>query len=196
MTRFLAPVLAVLAGLIVGIGSALLVLGNGQLLGRSEKDYWFGNKNAGAAAADPYTRGIVANIGLLAMNRNESVYFHRYKDDHGAPLHEGCVYEMKGGKLPARWWSVTIYAADEFLPMNKDQASSLDATRIAGQADGTWTARLADDQAGAANWISTRSAGTFSLSLRMYNPEDAARDDPMSIDYPSLKLLSCTGGST
>jgi len=185
---------AVAIGLIVGIGSAWLVLGNGQLLGRFEYDHWFGNANAASAAADPYTRGIVATIGLLALNRSETIYFHRYVDENGQPLAESCVYDLIGGDLPARWWSITVYAADDFLPLNDDAALSVDATQIVREPDGSWTARLAPQRAGASNWISTRAAGTFSLALRMYNPGDRARDDASSIPYPKIRRVSCGEG--
>lgn len=187
---------AVAIGLVVGIGSAWLVLGNGQLLGRFEYDHWFGNENAGSTAADPYTRGIIATIGLLALNRSETIYFHRYLDEDGQPLTESCMYDLSGGDLPARWWSITVYAADDFLPLNDDAALSIDATQIVREAGGSWTARMAPQRGGASNWISTRAAGTFSLALRMYNPNDQARDDPSSIPYPKIRRLSCPGDAS
>lgn len=194
MKNFAGVAAAVAIGLIVGIGSAWLVLGTGQLLGRFEYDHWFGNANAGSAAADPYTRGVIATIGLLALNRSETIYFHRYLDENGEPLAESCVYDLTGGDLPARWWSITVYAADDFLPLNDDAALSVDATQIVREPDGSWTARLAPQRARANNWISTRAAGTFSLALRMYNPGDRARDDPSSIPYPKIRRVSCGEG--
>lgn len=191
MKRLLGILLAIVVGLAAGVGSAWLVLDNGKLLGRFEYDYWFGNENAGSTAADPYTRGIIARIGLLALNRSETIYFHRYKDHQGQDLREGCVYEMRGGTLPARWWSITIYAGDDFLPVNPDRAFSVDATQMQRQPDGSWVARIAAERAGAANWISTQSAGTFNLALRMYNPSEQARNDASSIPYPKVTRVSC-----
>src|SRR5690606_35400144 len=103
MKRALIIALSLLLGAAAGVGSAMVVLDNGQLLGQTNNDYWFGNRNAGSAAADPYTRGIVAKIGLLALNRSETIYFHRYKDENGEALREGCAYELSGGDLPTRW---------------------------------------------------------------------------------------------
>jgi hypothetical protein len=179
-----------------GIGSALVVLDNGQLIGRTQHDYWFGNRNAGSVAADPYTRGIVAKIGLLALNRSETIYFHRYKDEHGRPLREGCVYEMHGGDLPTRWWSITVYAADHFLPINGESAYSVDATQMRRGEDGAWTARIGADRADAANWIATRNAGAFSLALRMYNPDESARENEATIPFPSIRTISCEGAGS
>lgn len=185
----------VAAGLLIGGGSALLVLGNGQLLGRESRQGWFGNANAGSTAAGPYTRAIIAKIGLLALSRAETIYFHKYDDENGKRLDAACAYELSGGPLPARWWSITIYAADDFLPVNGDAAQSVDATRLAKTADGRWTARVAATRAGAADWISSKHAGAFSLGLRMYNPSDAARASLAAIDFPRIRSLGCAGGA-
>lgn len=193
--RWLRIVGAIVVGLVVGGGSAVWVLRNGELLGDFEKDYWFGNDEAGSVAADPYTRGIVASIGLLALNKSETIYFHRYKDEQGRQLREGCVYELSGTSLPTRWWSLTVYAADHFLPVNEDRAFSVDATQTVKGTDGSWTVRIAPDRADAANWISSKAAGEFSLALRMYNPDAVALDDTASIPFPTVATISCDGGA-
>lgn len=187
---------AIVVGLVVGGGSAVWVLRNGELLGDFEKDYWFGNDSAGSVAADPYTRGIVASIGLLALNKSETIYFHRYKDERGRQLREGCVYELSGTSLPTRWWSLTVYAADHFLPVNDDRAFSVDASQIVANADGSWTVRIAAARGEPANWISSNAAGEFSLALRMYNPEAIALEDAGAIPFPSVATISCAGGAS
>jgi hypothetical protein len=195
MKGFLGIAVAIALGLIAGGGSALWVLNNGQLLGSFEKDYWFGNDLAGSSAADPYTRGIVASIGLLALNKTETIYFHRYKDERGRQLREGCVYEMRGGALPTRWWSITVYADDHFLPVNGQRAFSVDASQTVKAGDGNWTVRIAPERGEAANWISNTSARAFSLALRMYNPDEAARNNPASIPFPTITTISCGDAS-
>lgn len=179
-------------GAILGVVSALAVLGNGEMTGQFEHDRWIGNTMIGSGAADAYTRGIVARTGLLALERSEAIYFHRYVDDQGERLREGCSYELSGGALPARWWSITIYAADDFLPVNGDAALSIDASQI-GATD-AWTASVSAERAGANHWISTRSAGEFSLTLRLYNPHESASDDPGRITYPAIVRTHCNGG--
>jgi hypothetical protein len=186
---------AVVLGLVVGVGSAVWVLSKGELLGDFEQDHWAGNDRAGSVAADPYTRGIVASIGLLALNKTETIYFHRYEDEHGEQLREGCVYELHGSSLPARWWSLTIYAADEYLPVNGTRAFSIDATQVVREGD-AWTLRIGPEREGASNWISNASAGEFSLALRMYNPEAVALDDPAQVEFPSVTTVSCDGGAS
>lgn len=182
------------AGALLGVASALVILGNSELIGQFEHEHWTGNTQVGSDAAGPYTRGIVARTGLLALERSEAIYFHRYVDDEGARLHEGCSYELSGGELPARWWSITIYAADDFLPVNGDEAYSVDASQVVGP-DGTWTVRVAEDRADRPHWISTRNAGEFNLALRLYNPQQGASSEPGRIDYPSLVRTTCNGSA-
>lgn len=194
--RMLRIIGAIVVGLAVGGGSAYWVLNNGQLLGSFEKDHWFGNELAGSSGADPYTRGIVASIGLLALNKSETIYFHRYKDEKGRQLRDGCAYELRGAALPTRWWSITVYAFDHFLPVNKDRAFSVDASQVAAEADGSWVVRIAREREEAKNWISTKAGRDFSLALRMYNPNEGARDNPASISFPTVVTLSCAGDAS
>jgi len=192
MKSTLAHSVGASAGALLGVASALAVLGNSELIGQFEHDYWTGNTQVGSNAAGPYTRAIVARAGLLALERSEAIYFHRYVDDQGARLHEGCAYEVSGGELPARWWSITIYAADDFLPVNGDGAFSVDASQVVGPA-GTWTVRVAADRADQLHWISTRNAGEFNLALRLYNPHESATSAPERIAYPTIVRTTCNG---
>ncbi len=193
LKRVVVIVVTILISAAVGVGSAQVVLNNGQLFGRTHHDYWAGNRNAGSSAADPYTRGIVATMGLLALNRSETIYYQRYQDENGRQLRESCVYELRGGDLPTRWWSITVYAADNFLPRNGEHAYSIDATQMRRGEDGNWVARLAPDRVDADNWIATRAAGEFSLALRMYNPNPGVPEDDSVIPFPSIRTLSCDG---
>ena len=188
---------AVAVGLVVGIGGTIYLLQHAAAGGESYSG-WTTSKLAGSTAADPFTRTLVAAGGLLALNRSETIYFTLTRDEHGKPLSQNCAYQLRGGPLPARWWSVTIYAADQFLPQNHDGARSVDDTRVQKDPGGGWTTAVQLQRpgpGGAPNWISTWGAGKFSLTLRLYNPSPAAADDPRSIVFPQLTTLSCSGAA-
>src|SRR5690606_20588940 len=103
-------------------------------------------------------------------------YFTSATDDDGRPLSEACRYRLSGGPMPARWWSVTLYDGESRLPMNDDGALSIDASRAGG---GRWEAIVAPARpAGEEAWISSRNAGRFDLTLRLYVPEPALFEDP------------------
>jgi hypothetical protein len=153
---------------------------------------WSLNRAAGSQAAGPYTRAIIARTGLLALSAREAVYFNLDQDEHGRSLDESCIYELSGAPLEARWWSVTLYASDNYLARNGDHAHSIDASRVG---PGRWRARIAPVQGDAAFWISSRAAKHgFSLTLRVYNAYDDF--DPSAEALPTLRTVSCAGGQS
>lgn len=179
---------AILVGLVLGAASAWGALEFGRAGFADQIGQWSYSRAAGARSADPYTRAIIARDGLLALNAREAQYFSLEHDETGAPLRESCVYELTGRELGARWWSVTLYASDNFLAQNNDHAESVDSTRLNGQ----WRVRVAPVRGQAANWLSSRSAGRgFVLMLRVYNADDGWR--PSEAGLPTLTTISCVG---
>jgi hypothetical protein len=195
--KFVSVVSAVIVGLVIGGGGAIYALKHSTIGGDSYRG-WMGSKLTGSTAADPYTRAMIAKSGLLALNRSETIYFTLTKDEHGRALTQNCAYQLKGGPFPARWWSVTIYAADDYLPKNHDGAFSIDDTRTQKDPGGGWTAAVSLQRpgpGGAPNWISTWDAGNFSLTLRLYNPSPEAAADPHVIAFPQITTQSCSGAA-
>ena len=130
------------------------------------------------------------------MAKSEAIYFIRASDDEGQPLTENCTYRLSGGTLPAGWWSVTLYNAENFLPDNTDEALSYDASRASESgSDSEWSAVIAPERPeGEGGWISSRNAGAFDLTLRLYMPEAAALEAPVeTIGAPNVERLACEG---
>ena len=192
LRRILARGAAALIGLGLGAASAWATLEFGRASFTERFGAWTHSRAAGSAAADPYTRAIIAREGLLALSAREALYFNLSEDEEGRPLSEACVYELSGTALAARWWSVTLYAGDHFLAQNTDHAAAIDATRIRTGADHLWRARIAPVRGDAAHWLSSRNAHSgFSLTLRVYNPR---RDfTPSAQTLPHLTTISCEG---
>lgn len=195
MRRIAAYGLAAILGAGLGFGSALALAGllpgsNTLAVGKLAIDGWHTDLAIGSKAADAYTRARVARHGLLALAKQEAVYFTRARDDAGQPLREACRYRLSGGPMPAAWWSVTLYDAASMLPENTDAALSIDASR-AGQ--GSWEAVIASERpTGASQWISSRNAGTFDLTLRLYVPDPMLLANPaQSLEPPEIALLGC-----
>lgn len=179
---------AILVGLALGAASAWGALEFGRAGFAEQIGQWNYSRAAGARSADPYTRAIIARDGLLALNAREAQYFSLERDENGAPLRESCIYELSGNDLAARWWSVTLYASDNFLAQNGDHAESVDSTRLSG----AWRVRVAPVRGEAANWLSSRSAARgFVLMLRIYNADDGWR--PSEELLPTLSTVSCAG---
>lgn len=195
--RLLPYLIAVAAGCALGGGSALWMAGllpgaNTLAFGDVDVAGWRSDFAIGSEAADPYTRARVARHGLLALARTEAVYFTRNTDGEGRPLSEACTYRLSGGAMPAAWWSVTLYDAASMLPGNTDAALSIDASRAG---TGAWKALIsADRPAGEGLWISSRKAGNFDLTLRLYVPASAVIEAPeRSLIPPRIERLACAG---
>lgn len=196
MAKVIGAATALLVGLVLGGGSAIWALGQGQLIGGFSVNGWLGNRLVGSSAADPYTRAIVAKVGILALSREETIYFTRYKDDAGERFREACTYKITGQKLPARWWTITIYAQDDFLPVNGQDADSLDGAALISGPNATYEAIVRTERGEAAHWISSKNAGAFVLGVRMYNPDPKLRDNPAGIPLPNVVKVDCEGAST
>ncbi len=199
MRRAAVYLAAVVAGIALGLGSALWMAGlwppgRNMAFGDVDVRGWRSDFAIGSKAADPYTRARVARHGLLALAKSEAVYLTRTVDDAGEPLREACTYRLSGGAMPAAWWSVTLYDAASMLPANTDGALSIDAER-AGK--GAWSAMIAPQRpAGGEAWISSRGAGRFDLTLRLYIPEARLLADPnAALTPPRIARLACEGAA-
>lgn len=180
----------VLLGLLAGGASAFVSMKHFGM-GSEEHMGWTGSRVTGSSEAGPLLRARVALTGLLALNRSQAIYFTRKVDDLGEPLREGCHYRLSGGSFPGRWWSITAYAADDYLPQNDDDALSVDASEVRPDASGTWEAEVGPSRNPAMPWLSTRKAGTFDLTLRIYNPTEQAQKDFGTIAFPKVERVSC-----
>jgi hypothetical protein len=193
LRRILAWSAAVLAGAILGVASAWAALAFGGANFTEHYGAWVHSRAAGSTAAGPYTRAIIARDGLLALSAREALYFSLSEDEQGRPLSESCIYELNGRPLDARWWSVTLYAGDNFLAQNTDNAHSIDATRVGNNRP--WSARISPVRGDTRNWLSSREARRgFIIMLRVYNPQRDFRASEASL--PALTTLSCAGDAS
>lgn len=179
-------------GIMAGLVSGWWAITGG--MGGSSYSGWYGSRLTGSAAAGPWQRARVAVGGLLALNRSQAIYFTRKTDDQGDRLRETCRYRVSGGPLPGRWWSVTVYAADNFLPRNDDNALSFDATEVRPDARGQWVGELSARRSAAGAWASTRKSGAFDITLRIYQPDRRAQADFTSIPMPRVTRIDCGVG--
>jgi hypothetical protein len=190
LRRILAWIAAVLAGAVLGVASAWAALSFGGASFTEHYGAWVHSRAAGSTAAGPYTRAIIARDCLLALSAREALYFSLHEDEQGRPLSESCIYELNGRPFDARWWSVTLYAGDNFLAQNTDNAHSIDATRVGNNRP--WTARISPVRGDARNWLSSREARRgFVIMLRVYNPQRDFRASESSL--PALTTVSCAG---
>jgi hypothetical protein len=188
-------VLGLAAGALTALFAAGMI-GSGASFGdQIDVNDWKSDWTIGSSAANPWTRARVARHGLLALTKEEAVYFTTNVDSDGNRLSEACTYEVSGGDMPGQWWSITLYDATSYLPRNKDNALSFDMTKAAASGDGSaWSFTVAAEGPETGNWVSSHKAGDFDMTLRIYKPRADLIADPEGVlPTPAVKRLTCGG---
>jgi hypothetical protein len=182
----------IVVGVPLGLAATWIVTSRGGMGDSVVDGPWKTSLVAGSPQSDPYTRARVALHGLLALNRNETIYYTATEDSDGAKLDGKCRYELQGRDPNARWWSVTAYGDDDYLIPNPGNLYSVSATSVERQKNGSFAIAVGGAQAPSAgtNWIPA-GTGAFSLTLRLYNPGPDVALDPADAVLPALKKVSC-----
>ncbi|MDZ4866772.1 MAG: DUF1214 domain-containing protein [Alphaproteobacteria bacterium] len=190
--RFLLRLLGSLVlAAVLGLGSAYVVaryamqgdtvVANGP---------WAGNLAAGGTGADIYTRTSIALTGLLALNKDETIYYNATKDSAGEALDGACTYRIEGRDPDARWWSFTVYGKDHFLIDTPTKRYSISKTSVVRTAEGAFVVRLSTTEE-PNNWIATSPDG-FQITLRLYNPNASVKDNPATAPLPAIVKEACS----
>lgn len=180
----------VVIGVALGLASAWAVLRPSAVTGTAAGP-WRASLLAGSPDADPWTRARVAIGGLLALSREETMYYLAAHDTAGRPLHARCAYRVDGVPPAARWWSVTAYADDHFLFDAPGRRFSVNGETARLDARGrfafaTGPAAPAD---ASLDWLPTPGDRGLRLVLRVYNPEAALQAAPASLDPPRIEPI-------
>jgi len=180
-----------LLAVILGVGSAWLWLTRVGISG-VDAGAWRVNLLAGSQDADAYTRARIALGAVLALGRSETLYFTTDHDDLGDSLRAECRYRIEGLPPPARWWSVTAYAADHFLFPNDQKRYSVNGETVTLDDAGRFSATIgppADESRGDPAWIPTAGRGGMRLTLRLYGASESVQRAPGSLAVPSIRRV-------
>ncbi|MFZ4757923.1 MAG: DUF1214 domain-containing protein [Burkholderiaceae bacterium] len=188
--RLPAPLGVIVTGVALGLASAWAVLRAQAPLG-PRAGAWQVSLLAGSPGADPWTRARVAVGGLLALNREETMYYVATADSAGQPLRARCTYRMTGTPPSARWWSITAYADDLFLFPAPEPRYSVNNRSAVLDAQGRFTLFSGPVQPAEAGspWLPTPGDRGLLFTLRVYNPGAALQADPGSIDPPRIERV-------
>ena len=172
----------------LGLGSAWAVLRLGATTGPAAGP-WRASLLAGSPDADPYTRARVAIGGLLALSREETMYFLATADSRGEPLRSRCTYRVVGRPPAARWWSVTAYADDHFLFTDARRRHGVNGTTARLDGDGRFGFVTSPEPppGDALPWVPTPGDRGLVLVLRVYGPEPSLAASPASLDAPRIE---------
>lgn len=197
------PTVLALYGLAIalGAGSAWLVVRSQLDRGGVSAGAWRTSTLAGSTHADIYTRAVVAVGALLALNREETVYYVATADSEGRPLRSRCRYRLSGPAPDARWWSVTAYAEDRFLFDAPGRRYSVNGRNVTLDTQGRFSfetgptpppegaALASSSPAGATPWLPTPGDRGLSFTLRLYNPAPELVANPASLAAPRIERL-------
>lgn len=190
MWAFLRFIAAIALALLIGLGSAYWATMSLRDDNVVRNGPWSTNLATGGTDADAYTRTFIALTGLLALNKDETIYYGADTDSAGERLDGRCAYRVEGSDPDARWWSITLYGRDHFLIPNPAKRYSLGKTNVTRGAEDMFVIRLSTvEEQG--NWIATAPDG-FQITLRLYNPGQSIRDNPAAAPLPSIVKEACT----
>ncbi|NBT55040.1 MAG: DUF1214 domain-containing protein [Betaproteobacteria bacterium] len=179
-----------LAAVALGLGSAWWVLRKASWSGTVVKvGPWTGSTLAGSTDADLYTRARVALEGLLALGRDETMYYVARQDDAGQPLRSACSYRVEGLPPAARWWSITAYADDLFLFDARNRQYSLNGSTARLDARGQFALVTGPQAVGGTHWLPTPGQRGLVLTLRLYNPAPELQAAPARLQAPTIQAI-------
>lgn len=190
LQRIAIGFLLYLSAVVLGVGSAWWVLKKSPHLNHMERvGAWSANTLAGSPDADMYTRASVALNGLLALGRDETMYFIATQDSNGQALRSNCNYRIEGVPPKARWWSITAYADDIFLFDAPNGHYSLNGSTAKLDAQGRFAFTTGPAEQPGTFWMPTPGKRGMLLTLRLYNPEPALQAAPASLTPPTIQAL-------
>ena len=182
--------LMLVAGLAIGVGTAVVQLRQSFAAFGIHNGPWHTGTNVGTADASVTTRATVALRGLLALPEREAIYFNAATDSAGRMLEGRCSYRVTGGTIDARWWSLTLYDAKGYLIPNPASVYSVGSAAIPPQDSNRWTIDIARTRTGA-HWIAKPDDQRFELTLRAYHPSRALLAKRGSVPLPRIERQEC-----
>ncbi len=177
----------------LGVGGALAWHATGDAFrsGAVRNGVWSTSLDYGTKSGDALTRAAVARRGLLALPKEETVYWAASTDNNGAPLSGNCTYRLVGGAVDSRWWSITIYDAEGYLMPNKANIWSFSSASLGPGDLPKWSVTISPEAPKAGHWLPSTRGEPFELTLRMYNPGAGFRANVARAPLPELVKEAC-----
>lgn len=189
--RFLALLLiAVVVGVVSGLGSAWLAVGEGFLFRTYRAGDWTAWPEGGASNPDPYARALLARTAQLPLGSSEGIAFYVSRDAEGSPLRGGCDYVMTGETPAARLWTLSVVDARGDLPAHPSGRTFLHSREVLRRGDGRMEIALAP-QARPGNWMPIPESGSLTVIMRFYESGASNPKTAGDIVLPRIEWRSC-----
>jgi hypothetical protein len=169
----------VVAGLALGLASAVYSFDNLGLRSVANQNGWQEWRLAASDRFEPYAVGHFLSAGRVPTP-SSAKFFVRSVDDDGNSLRGDCVFTVEGATVRSRWWSLSVESdGDSYTP------STLSAGKAFLEEDGRLIATVSHDPS-PGNWIRPRTTGRFQI---IYTISDAAPGEVF--DLPRVKKSGC-----
>ena len=182
--------IAIAIAVIVGFGSAALVLDRERMFGAVTRGAWTAWPDTGSADADPYTAAMLARTGEVPLGAGEGLAFSADADDLGGRLTGNCTYRVTGQTPPARLWTLTVYDGDGHLMENPAQRTVFHSREILRHENGSFTIAVSRS-AQPGNWLPVTTEDRFRLILRLYDTPLAGGASIGAIVVPAIERVGC-----
>jgi len=182
--------IAILIALVVGIGSAALVLDRERLFGAVTRGAWTAWPDTGSPDADPYTEAMLARTGEVPLGAGEGLGFAADADSTGARLDGKCTYRVTGQTPPARLWTLTVYDADGHLMENPAERTAFHSREVLRHEDGSFTVSVSPS-AQPGNWLPVTTSERIRLVLRLYDTPLAGGSRIGAVAMPAIEKAGC-----
>ncbi len=146
---------------------------------------WTTNLIQGSTAQDIYTRYVISIWAVMALPRQETLYYGTYRTDSGEQLLTEYDYVIEGKNLDTRWWSITVYDDEGWLFPNELNRYSYNVDTVKFDTDGKYRIHLSRTPK-EGNWLPLGNSTTFQLLLRCYNPGPIFYEKPGEVELPHV----------
>ncbi len=154
---------------------------------------WTTNLLQGSTVQDPYLRYVISVWAVMALPRQETIYFGTDRTDKGEELLCQYDYMMEGNKdIDTRWWSITVYDEGGWLIPNPGDLYSINSNTIKTDPDGKYRIYLSRTEK-EGNWLPLGGSNKFQMNFRCYNPGVSIFNAPGKVELPGITRVKEAG---
>jgi hypothetical protein len=183
MRKSILGPLAIIAGLVTGLGTAISSLegrGSAEVAGQTGWREWQLTPTASSAT---YALAHFLTTGVVPPPSSHARSFLRLRDDDGNVLRGDCTFIVEGEAPDARWWGLSLARADG---SQKAGHPVIAADDVVVTADGVLRIAISR-RPEPGNWLRPADDGTYSIYFTMSNPVQPEEMPKL----PSVKRGDC-----
>ena len=190
--RVIAIALAMLVGILSGLGLTWFASAGAIGFGSVRIGAWTAWPKSGTPEADPYSRAMYARTGELPLGSTDGIAFLAVSDDDGSPLNGRCDIHIKGRLPVARFWTLTVYDAQGRLIENAANRYGFTSAEVLWKPDANVEIVLAP-RARSGNWIPTGGREHISAVFRFYDaPTGLGGRSANTVEMPAVWQELCS----